>query len=218
MGPRIRFFVINPLSPHRFRPLWGIGTITEGGYFHLGKNRKEHKMQISAYAVAVLLVMKSAGATPLVGSEQSFRLAQMGQMEHKMKAPGQTQTQPMDGMKMKGMKHLEKTPSKSALKPAKGAKVKILSPRNGKMITGSTVDVHFKMTKGAVGSHVHAYIDDKFEKMLHPNERGHEGSHEGHGALTDIQPGQHTLTLIVVAEDHQMLNATDMTHFMLKEE
>ncbi len=163
--------------------------------------------------------MNSAGATPPVASEQSFRLSQMGTMEHKMKAPGQTQTHPMDGMKMKGMKHLEKAPPMLTLKSAKGAKVQILSPRNGKMITGRTVDVHFKLTKGAVGSHVHAYIDEKFEKMLHPNERSHEGIHEGHGALTDIKPGRHTLTLIVVAEDHQtLLNATDMIHFVLKEE
>ena len=175
-------------------------------------------MKKSVYAVMVFLFIASAGVTKVIWSGENPLIAQMGQMEHKMKAPGQTQTHPMGGMKMKDMKHPEKTPSKSALKPAKGAKVKILSPRNGKMITGRMVDVHFRLTKGEVGSHVHAYVDEKFEKMLHPNEKSHKGSHEGHGALTDIKPGQHTLKLIVVAEDHQLLNATDMIHFMLKEE
>ncbi len=174
-------------------------------------------MKKSALAAAAFLFFISICATPWVRSEEQPRLAQMGHMEHKMKAPAQTQTHPMGGMKMKGMKHPEKTPPKLALKPARGAIVKILSPRNDKMITGSTVDVHFKLTKGEVGSHVHAYVDEKFEKMLHPNERSHEGSHEGHGALTDIKPGRHTLMLIVVAEDHQtMLNATDMVNFVLK--
>ena len=112
---------------------------------------------------------------------------------------------PMKGMDMpaKAMK----TPSKTSLKPAQGASVKIVSPRAGQTIKGDAVALEFKLTKGKVGEHVHAYVDGEMAGMF----KGAKGT------LNGIKPGQHTLELRVVTSDHNTeLDATDKVTFTTK--
>ena len=111
---------------------------------------------------------------------------------------------------MKGMDmpaNAEKMPPKSALKPAQGASVKILSPKAGQIFKGDAVPLEFKLTKGKVGEHVHAYVDGELAGMF----KG------GKGTLNGIKPGQHILELRVVTGDHNTeLDATDKVTFTTK--
>jgi hypothetical protein len=111
---------------------------------------------------------------------------------------------------MKGMDMRAKAaqmPAKSSLKPAQGATVKIVSPRAGQTIKGDAVPLEFKMTKGKVGEHVHAYVDGEMAGMF----KGTKGT------LNGIKPGPHTLELRVVAADHTTeLDATDKVTFTTK--
>ena len=112
---------------------------------------------------------------------------------------------PMKGMDMPA-KAL-KTPSKTSLKPAQGASVKIVSPRAGQTIKGDAVPLEFKLTKGKVGEHVHAYVDGEMAGMF----KGAKGT------LNGIKPGRHTLELRVVTGDHNTeLDATDKVTFTTK--
>ncbi|HMF52448.1 MAG TPA: hypothetical protein VK603_27565 [Candidatus Saccharimonadales bacterium] len=112
---------------------------------------------------------------------------------------------PMKGMDMPAK--AEKTPAKTSLKPAQGASVKIVSPRAGQTIKGDAVALEFKLTKGKVGEHVHAYVDGEMAGMF----KGAKGT------LNGIKPGQHILELRVVTSDHNTeLDATDKVTFTTK--
>ena len=112
---------------------------------------------------------------------------------------------------MKGMetptKQTEKMSAKSALQPAQGASVKIVFPKAGQVIKGDSVPLEFKLTKGKIGEHVHAYVDGEMAGMF----KGAKGT------LNGIKPGQHTLELRVTTGDHNTeLNATDKVTFTTK--
>ena len=118
-------------------------------------------------------------------------------------APAHAQHSDMKGMDMP-TKQSENTPAKSALKPAQGASVKIISPKAGQVVKGDSVPLEFKLTKGKVGEHVHAYVDGEMAGMF----KGAKGT------LNGIKPGQHTLELRVTTGDHNTeLNATDKVTF-----
>ena len=138
-------------------------------------------MKTSAIAVMVALVFIVAGVAPAAqeGNEQ------------------------MKSMDMP-MQHPDKMPPKSALKPAQGASVKIVSPKAGQVIKGDSVPLEFKLTKGKIGEHVHAYVDGEMAGMF-------KGSK---GTLNGLKPGTHTLELRVATGDHNTeLNATDKVTF-----
>ncbi len=93
------------------------------------------------------------------------------------------------------------------LPPADGASVKIVTPKNGQEFKGDQVPLEFKLNKGKLGNHVHAYVDGELMGMFSSEK----------GTLTGIKPGKHTLELRVVTNDHMTeLNATDRTSFIVK--
>jgi hypothetical protein len=98
------------------------------------------------------------------------------------KLPAQDSHNHMKGMDMP-MKHPETMKAASALKPAQGAAVKITAPKAGQIIKGDAVPLEFKLTKGKIGEHVHAYLDGEMAGMF-------KGSK---GTLNGIKPGQHVL-------------------------
>jgi hypothetical protein len=121
-------------------------------------------------------------------------------------ASAHAQHSDMKGMDMPA-KQSENTPAKSALKPAQGAIVKIISPKAGQVVKGDSVPLEFKLTKGKVGEHVHAYVDGEMAGMFKSSK----------GTLTGIKPGQHTLELRVATGDHNTeLDATDKVAFTAK--
>jgi hypothetical protein len=112
----------------------------------------------------------------------------------------------MKGMEMP-MKAGDKMPPASDLKPAEGAKVKIVAPKKGQIFKGNQVPLEFKLVKGKVGRHVHAYVDGQLMGMFESEK----------GTLTGIQPGNHTLEVRVATEDHKTeLKATDKVQFVVK--
>jgi hypothetical protein len=119
--------------------------------------------------------------------------------------PGQDSHGHMKGMDRPAKQH--KIPSDSALKPAQGASIKILSPKHGQIIKGDAVPLEFKMSKGKIGEHAHAYVDGQMVGMFK----------SGKGTLNGIKPGQHTLELRVATSDHNTeLDATDKVSFTTK--
>src|ERR1051325_3207372 len=91
--------------------------------------------------------------------------------------------------------------------PAEGASVKIITPKNGQEFKGDQVPLEFKLKKGKRGNHVHAYVDGELMGMFSSEK----------ATLTGIKPGEHTLELRVVTNDHVTeLNATDRTSFVVK--
>ncbi|HJP66953.1 MAG TPA: DUF6130 family protein [Actinomycetota bacterium] len=95
----------------------------------------------------------------------------------------------------------------SAARPSSPAKLTILSPRNGQVIRGTTLDLELAL-KGAkvvpltttditpTTGHVHVYVDGKIVSMT-------AGLGQTVGALT---PGQHTIRAEFVAADHRPFN------------
>jgi len=100
-----------------------------------------------------------------------------------------------------------KSLSTPGLKPAEGASVKILAPKAGEAFQSDEVPIHFRLFKGKKGSHVHAYVDGELMGMFATEK----------GTLTGIKPGEHTLELRVVSEDHETeLDASDRARFVVK--
>jgi copper resistance protein D len=94
--------------------------------------------------------------------------------------------------------------SGTRFKPADGAKVKIISPKPAQTYKDDQVPIHFKLTKGKRGHHVHAYVDNELMGMFQSEK----------GTLTGIVPGNHVLKLRVVAADHTTeLDASDEVEF-----
>ncbi len=120
--------------------------------------------------------------------------------------PAAAQEGSMKSMDMP-MNHSDKMPPASTLKPAQGASVKIISPKPGQVIKGDAVPLEFKMAKGKVGEHVHAYLDGEMAGMFKSDK----------GTLNGVKPGHHTLVLRVATADHNTeLNATDKVTFTTK--
>jgi hypothetical protein len=112
---------------------------------------------------------------------------------------------PIDGMDMPTTG--SEMPPLSALKPAEGASVKILTPYESERFAKGDVPLAFKMQKGRIGSHVHAYIDGKLMGMFESEK----------GTLTGIAPGRHTLELRVATKDHNAeLRARDSVEFFVQ--
>jgi len=92
-------------------------------------------------------------------------------------------------------------------RPSSPAKISILSPKNGQVIRGSTLDLKLAL-KGAMvvpltttkitptTGHVHVFLDGRIVSMT-------AGLEQTVGALT---PGQHTLRAEFVAADHRPFN------------
>jgi hypothetical protein len=97
--------------------------------------------------------------------------------------------------------------SATALAAAEGAQVRILTPTKDQVFTGDEIPVHFELTKGKRGEHVHAYVNGEMAGMFKTTK----------GTLTGIKPGNHTLEVRVVTADHNTeLDATDKVHFSVK--
>jgi hypothetical protein len=84
-------------------------------------------------------------------------------------------------------------------KPAKppvadGSKVMITSPKDGDKVSDS-FDVKYELTKGSQATHVHAYVDDEYQK-------GFAGSVKG------LSKGTHKVTVTGATKDHDPVTAT----------
>ncbi len=127
-------------------------------------------------------------------------LLQLPPARHQLDSEYNVSGQPADRM-------TQEEPRRSRALPAEGASVKILSPKEGEIITGDQVPVQFKLVKGKRGSHLHVYVDGELMGMFMSEQ----------GTLTGIQPGSHVLEARVVADDHVTeLDAGDRVQFSVK--
>ena len=84
-------------------------------------------------------------------------------------------------------------------KPAKapvedGSKVMITSPKDGDKVSDS-FDLKYELTKGSQATHVHAYVDDEYQKGFS-------------GALKGLSKGTHKVTVTGATKDHDPVMAT----------
>jgi hypothetical protein len=84
-------------------------------------------------------------------------------------------------------------------KPAKapvadGSKVMITSPKDGDKVS-DTFEVKYELTKGSQATHVHAYVDDQYQKGFA-------------GELKGLGRGTHKVTVTGATKDHDPVTAT----------
>ncbi len=75
-----------------------------------------------------------------------------------------------------------------------GSQLKILSPENGAVVKGDSVEVQYMLVKGAQSTHVHAYVDGKYQKGFS-------------GVLKGLTPGKHEVKLSAADHEHKVLAA-----------
>jgi hypothetical protein len=84
-------------------------------------------------------------------------------------------------------------------KPAKppiedGSKVMITSPKDGDKVSDS-FELKYELTKGSQAAHVHAYVDDQYQKGFK-------------GELKGLSKGMHKITVKGATKDHDLVTAT----------
>ena len=84
-------------------------------------------------------------------------------------------------------------------KPAKapvedGSKLTITSPKDGDKVS-DTFEVKYELAKGSVGTHVHAYVDDQYQKGFQ-------------GELKGLSKGTHKITVTGATKDHDPVTAS----------
>ena len=94
---------------------------------------------------------------------------------------------------------LSVVPAFAGDKPAKppvadGSKVMISSPKEGDKVS-DTFEVKYELTKGSQATHVHAYVDDQYQKGFS-------------GAFKGLSKGDHKITVTGATKDHDLVTAT----------
>jgi hypothetical protein len=156
-----------------------------------------------ARSLLTVALIFSAGTWVWSEDGSSTRLAQSG---HEHSAPA-IKSPSSSGEKKNRVEQIQKNSTQDTIKPGEGASVKIVSPKRGQSFKGDQVPIHFKLTKGKRGHHVHAYVDNVLVGMFESDK----------GTLNGIKPGKYTLELRVVADDHKTeLAAKDTVSFITK--
>ena len=73
---------------------------------------------------------------------------------------------------------------------AAGKKIRILSPAQGAVIKGDSVEVRYELAKGGHSTHVHCYVDGEYQ-------RGFTGVVKG------LARGKHEIRLVAADHNHQ---------------
>jgi len=76
-----------------------------------------------------------------------------------------------------------------------GSKVMITSPKDGDKVSDS-FELKYELTKGSQAAHVHAYVDDQYQK-------GFKGEIKG------LSKGKHKVTVKGATKDHDLVTAAD---------
>lgn len=70
------------------------------------------------------------------------------------------------------------------------AQVRILSPAQGAVIKGDSVEVRYELAKGIHATHVHCYVDGEYQ-------RGFSGVFKG------LARGTHEIKVVAASHDHE---------------
>ena len=75
-----------------------------------------------------------------------------------------------------------------------GSKIVITSPKDGDKVSDS-FELKYDLTKGSQATHVHAYVDDLYQKGFK-------------GELKGLSKGTHKVTVKGATKDHDLVTAT----------
>jgi hypothetical protein len=95
------------------------------------------------------------------------------------------------------------TPTVNPNRPASTAKLSIVSPKNGQIVHGTTVELKVKLVDAKIvpatttdivpnEGHLHVILDDQLVSMTGDTQQ----------LLANLEPGQHLLKVEFVASDH----------------
>lgn len=74
------------------------------------------------------------------------------------------------------------------------SQIKILSPAQGAVIKGDSIEVRYELAKGVDATHVHCYVDGEYQ-------RGFSGIVKG------LTRGTHEIKVVAASPDHQAMAA-----------
>jgi hypothetical protein len=77
---------------------------------------------------------------------------------------------------------------------ADGSRLTIVSPMQGEVIKKDSVQVRYKLSKGAEATHIHCYVDGEYQK-------GFKGMVKG------LTRGSHEIRLVAASHNHDALGA-----------
>lgn len=73
-----------------------------------------------------------------------------------------------------------------------GSRLTIVSPVQGAVIKGDSVQVRYKLPKGAEATHIHCYVDGEYQKGFK-------------GVVKGLTRGSHEIKLVAASHDHDDL-------------
>ena len=75
-----------------------------------------------------------------------------------------------------------------------GSRLAIVSPTQGEVIKGDSVQVRYKLSKGTGATHIHCYVDGEYQKGFKDMVKG-------------LTRGSHEIKLVAASHDHDALGA-----------
>lgn len=70
-----------------------------------------------------------------------------------------------------------------------GIRLTIVSPAQGAVIKGDSVEVRYRLPKGAQATHIHCYVDGEYQKGFK-------------GVIKGLTRGSHEIRLVAASHDH----------------
>lgn len=75
-----------------------------------------------------------------------------------------------------------------------GGRLSIVSPAQGAVIKGDSVEVRYKLSNGTGATHIHCYVDGEYQKGFN-------------GVVKGLTRGPHEIRLVAASHDHDTLGA-----------
>jgi hypothetical protein len=75
-----------------------------------------------------------------------------------------------------------------------GSRLMIVSPTQGEVVKGDSVQVRYKLSKGTEATHIHCYVDGEYQKGFK-------------GVVKGLTRGSHDIKLVAASHDHDALGA-----------
>jgi len=75
-----------------------------------------------------------------------------------------------------------------------GSRLTIVSPAQGEVIKGDSVEVRYRLSKGVQATHIHCYVDGEYQKGFK-------------GVVKGLTRGSHEIKLVAASNDHDTLGA-----------
>ena len=76
----------------------------------------------------------------------------------------------------------------------KGSRLTIVSPTQGEVIKGDSVEVRYKLQKGTEATHIHCYVDGEYQRTFT-------------GVVKGLTRGSHEIKLVAASHNHDALGA-----------